>query len=219
MKSAAPFTSSTVQPPSGVGSRSTPTRSPPSASAAATASASVSGGGTTGTRRAPSATFVRHSPRRARGETAPTTRPPATSEPQVVAARRHELLTTPPVAVNQTRWRSVLDRERELVVRVAAHDVAAPAAEARLEHDRRLELGPREPRRDVHRARMRTPAAASAWAVASLSCARARLGPSFSTITPRRSKRLERPPARPRCRRATAARRAGRARRRRRGAG
>ena len=40
---------------------------------------SASGGGTTGTRRAPSATFVRHSPGRACRETAPTTHPPATS--------------------------------------------------------------------------------------------------------------------------------------------
>ena len=45
VKSAAPFTSSTVQPPPGVGRRSTPTRSPPSALGRGDASSSASRGG------------------------------------------------------------------------------------------------------------------------------------------------------------------------------
>ena len=111
VKSAAPFTSSTIQPPSAVGSRSTPTRSPPSASAAARASA-----------RPRAAARPARAARRARRSSA--TRPAAAmardgaddaaagdEQAQVVAARRHELLHDAARRVEPRRGRvPVLDR-------------------------------------------------------------------------------------------------------------
>jgi hypothetical protein len=78
LKSTAPFTSDTTK-PSPRGSRSMPTRSPRIAAAASSARVWASGGGATGSLRAPSATLVRHSPGAATLRAAPTTRPPATT--------------------------------------------------------------------------------------------------------------------------------------------
>ena len=63
--------------PASAGNRSTPTSAPSTARAAASAISQASVAGRTGSRRAPSATLVRHSPSAATRLTAPTTRPPA----------------------------------------------------------------------------------------------------------------------------------------------
>ena len=93
LKSTAPFTSSTTQraerrPAAGRrrrGRRRSPRRPRPRSRTPPPA-------GSTGSRRAPSATFVRHSPGAATRLTAPTTRPRGDDDAQVVAARRDELL-------------------------------------------------------------------------------------------------------------------------------
>ncbi len=103
--------------------------------------------------------------------------------------------------------------DRRLVV--AADHVLAPRAEARLEDDRRLELGRRQPRRDVHGARMRD-AGARQRRRRSRACRAPRPACADRSARSRRTRRGARAPRAPaRPRRATAGRRAGRARRRR----
>ena len=76
------------------------------------------------------------------------------------------------------------------VLVVAPDDVLSPRAEARLEDERRLELGRRQPRRDVHGARVRDAGARTEPArCASLSCAATSVRGPFSTVTPDAARR------------------------------
>src|SRR3977135_1362811 len=99
-KSTAPLTARIVQ-PSPSGSRSTATRSAPSASAAASASSAVPGGGSVGSPPAPDGSVRRAlppgggPPPRARGGPPPHGAehlPAGDEDADVVADRRHELL-------------------------------------------------------------------------------------------------------------------------------
>ena len=102
-KSTAPLSSRTTYRPGPVGRRSTPVRSAPIAAAAAIASSHAAGDGSVGTRVAPSATFVRHSPGCGTRLIAPITSPPATTRRRSWPSGGTSSCTTAPEAANHAR--------------------------------------------------------------------------------------------------------------------
>ena len=98
------------------------------------------------------------------------------------------------------------------LVRVAADDVEAPAAEAGLENERRLELGRRQPRRDVNGSRMRHAGSVERGRRRELVVGLDERRAAVQHGDARAPRAGRAPRARARCRRASAGRRAGRAR-------
>ena len=103
----------------------------------------------------PRAAFVRHSPLRAIRHAAPTTRPPATTSRRSHPPRLDELLRERSVLAEPRLSLQPDERRVELVRGRAPLDVASPAAEPRLEHDRELGRRPRGARAEEGGVRMR----------------------------------------------------------------
>ena len=128
-------------------------RAPPAA--AASASARAIGGGSAGTTSAPRAALVRHSPRWRDAACGPDDLPAGDDESQVPARRLDELLRERAVLAEPALPLQPDERRVELLGSRAELDVASPAAEPRLQHERQLGDGGRKRRADVRRVRVR----------------------------------------------------------------
>ena len=193
LKSTAPFTSSTTQVPRSAGSRSTPTRSPPTAAAAAIAIAHASA--RRGDRLAPRAERDVRPPLARCGDAAHSADDAAARDDDAAGRSR---------AVRRASARS--RRSPRTTVRLAGRRVSARSTRRRRSGH---VLAP-EPKRGLrtiggsssgsgsHGATCTvrgcgTPAANSAAAVASLSCAATSVRRPFRTVTPERREPVERP--------------------------
>ena len=100
---------------------------------------------------------MRHSPGGAIRLAAPTTRPPATTRRRSWPSGGISSCATAPVARNQSRHERPVEHGAQLLAITAEADVLAPAAEARLDDRRKVEVGQRRVPLDQHRPRVRQP--------------------------------------------------------------
>ena len=184
------FTSSTIHEPSGCGSRSTPTRSPPTASAARTArTIAASGARPMGIRVALSATFVRHSPGAASRRTAPTGCPPATTTRRSCPTGGMSCWTRAPCFTYHGLSASSSRDPDQLLWGLDEPHVSAPASVPRFS----TTAGPTQSTDELSCGTWRVsgcgiPARASSRAVRSLSCEANSVGAGLRTRTPRASR-------------------------------
>ena len=155
MKSTAPLTSATTQPPLPLGRRSTPTSAPPVALGGSDRDRASFAGRIDGL--APAAEDDVGPPFAGSGDAPDRTRDASTrdDDADVVAVRRNQLLGDGAGRAEPASGREVGECLAELGLGLAEDDVAAPAAEARLEHDRSPQLGQLLPGRDVDRCGVR----------------------------------------------------------------
>ena len=168
-----------------------PRRSAPIADAAASASSHAAGDGSIGTRVAPSATFVRHSPRLRNALDRSDHLAARNDDAHVVTEQRHELLRDR-AGRREPRARAQ-HAERPLVRALvcAEEDVTAPASVPRLDDEGKAQRRPAVAVEKSLRPRMRKSGRGERRRRGELVVGARSAGGGFSTVSPRLFEQLE----------------------------